>query len=94
MRCTHWAQTLDSEVRLEHDILLGPDDATAKQYVGRTHKRLSTNYLKAISKVETLERRMFGPNSFFLNNGVHATRDTGDLFEPEPDLSDEEEDVV
>ena len=77
----------DPEVRLERDILLGPDDVAAKEYVSRTRKRLIANYLDGISKLETLERAMFGSNSFFLNNGIHPTQDAG----TEPDLSGEEE---
>jgi hypothetical protein len=65
------------------------EPVTCKPVVAPPHYQLL--YLNAISKVEALERRMFGPNSFFLNNGVHPIRD---LFEPEPDLSDEEENVV
>ena len=54
------------EVILERNILLGPDDDLALNYVQEKRKKMVKKFRKAFSKLESVERAAFGDNSFFL----------------------------
>ncbi len=56
----------DPEVLAERDILFGPNEQMAKAYVRRTREKLVRKYRKAFGKLEDLERKIFGDNSYFL----------------------------
>ena len=56
----------DPEVLSERDILFGPDHEKAGAYVRQTREELVRKYRKAFGKLEGLERRVFGENSYFL----------------------------
>ena len=58
---------------MERDIVLGEDDAPALEYITQIREKLVTSYLNAASKLEQIEKLVFGINSFFLNNGVRPT---------------------
>ena len=60
----------DIEVFMERDIILGEDDAAALEYISQIREKLLASYLQAASKLEKIERFVFGVNSFFANNGV------------------------
>jgi hypothetical protein len=55
----------DPEVLMERNILLGPDDARAKQYVDEKRQKLLAKYRKAFAKLDPIERAAFGENSYF-----------------------------
>jgi hypothetical protein len=57
----------DPEVLEMHDILLGSDDDAAWRLIQEVRSMLVEKYLKAFKKLEALERKMFGINSYFLN---------------------------
>jgi len=57
----------DPEVMEQRDVLLGEDHELAARLVKEARHSLVEKYLSAIGKLESLERRVFGRNSFFLN---------------------------
>jgi hypothetical protein len=56
----------DPEVLEIRDILLGSDDHAAWRLVEEVRGMLVEKYLKAFKKLEALERKLFGINSYFL----------------------------
>jgi hypothetical protein len=60
----------DLEVQLERNIVLGPDEANAWEYIQQTRQRLVENYKLAWKNLEQLERTLYDTNSFFIKNEI------------------------
>ena len=58
---------IDPEVLSERNILFGSDHQASLRYVQETRRKLLQNAREAFSKLESIEREAFGPNSYFLS---------------------------
>jgi hypothetical protein len=55
----------DPEVLYERDIILGDNAKAAQDFIRQTRAELVKNFKRAYKRMVEVEKRMFGPNSFF-----------------------------
>jgi hypothetical protein len=62
----------DPLVQSQRDVILGPDRTAAAQVIAAIRLEIYHSVHRAYERMEAVEREIYGPCSYFLNNGVRV----------------------